>query len=63
MPKWDIDFIDVSELREFSNPRTEMAPEDYAPMRDKYDDFNSGDIDREPSAQEDDYWESDDDLD
>jgi hypothetical protein len=46
----------------YSNPRIEMAPEDYAPMREKYEEFDYGDLyeEKDPSPYDGDYAEDDD---
>jgi hypothetical protein len=51
MPDWRYDFMDPENEKFFSNPRTEMAPEDYAPMRDRFDEFDYGDLyeEKEPN--------------
>jgi hypothetical protein len=45
----------------YSNPRIEMAPEDYAPDYSVYEEFDYGDLqeDKEPSPYDGDYAEDD----
>jgi hypothetical protein len=47
----------------YSNPRLEMAPEDYAPMREQYEEFDYGDLyeDKEPNPYDGDLDDGDDD--
>lgn len=47
---WRYDYRDPENAKFFSNPRTEMAPEDYAPTRDWRD---YADVDPEPAEDED----------
>lgn len=47
---WRYDYLDPANARFFSNPRTEMAPEDYAPTRDWRDEAH---LDIEPAYDSD----------
>lgn len=40
---WMNDYLDPANAKYFSNPRAEMAPEDYAPTYD-IDDYDPGDV-------------------
>ena len=45
----------------YTNPRTEMAPEDYAPSWDPYEDADYGDLDDDPNPYDGDYDDGGDD--
>lgn len=45
---WMFDYLQPENAKYFSNPRAEMAPEDYAPVRDRWED-----ADPEPEYEDD----------
>lgn len=50
---WMFDFRDPENAKHFSNPRAEMMPEDYAPIRDwREDAYYEADLGPEETGEE-----------